>query len=242
MKARKLKGKTAGLIVAAVVAAAPAVGNPIPPPHEPDTTGDTIFFGAVAAMAGVAAFLIVHSLLTSRDEATSCTFAAKEVTIALSPDQARVRGVYTFRNDGDEDASLAVTYPFAASEALGPAENVAVSDGAGLDVPFAWVDGMISFDVEVPAGGRADVVVTFEQRCTADRFTYIVTTAREWGRPLDSARFVVETPATLGPVVSTYPLERLADDGAVVRYAFNTENFYPEEELTLSWAPTTSGD
>jgi hypothetical protein len=242
MDVRSLKRTTAALMVAAGIAA-PAAGNPVPEPSEPDTGGNVIFFGTVAAVVVTAAAVYLHSRLAGRvDEATSCTFAAEEVTITLSPRTARVRGVYTFCNAGAEDASLAVTYPFAAADGLGAPENVAVCDEAGLAVPFAWFGDEISFDVEVPAGGRADVVVAFEQRCAADRFTYLVTTTREWGRPLERARFIVETSASLGPVASTYPLERVADDGATVKYGFTRENFYPEEELTLSWAPAAVGD
>ena len=230
------------LLVAVALTSAPAVANPMPPPQEPDNTGDFVFLGAVVAIGMAATAIFAYTLLSRRGDATSCTFAAEEVTITLTPGKARVRGTYTFYNGGGEDASLTVAYPFAAGEALGPAENVAVCDGAGRDVPFARADGKVSFDVAVPAGGRADVVVAFEQPCSAHSFTYILTTTRAWGRPLESARFVVEAPPSFGPVASTYPLEPLADDGAIIKYGFTRENFYPEEELTLSWQPAASGE
>lgn len=229
-------------LVAAALTASPAVANPYPPPYEPDANGNFVLLGTVAAIGIGATAILAYSLLSRHRDATSCNFAAEEVSITLSPGKARVRGVYTFRNDGGKDASLKITYPFAAGDTLGPAENVAVSDEAGCGIPFTRVEDEVSFDVAVPAGGTADVVVAFEQPCSADSFTYILTTTRKWGRPLESARFVVEAPPSFGPVASTYPLELVADDGAFARYGFARENFYPEEELTLSWQPVASRD
>jgi hypothetical protein len=231
-------------LVAAALSSAPAAANPyeVPPAENESGTGEIIFFAAVGATAVAATTLFVRSLLSKRGERTECKFTDEEVTITLSPDKVRTRGVYTFFNPADDETKLTLAYPFGAGDGLGPAENVVVSDEAGLNIPFAWVDGEISFDVAVPAGGRADVAVSFEQRRAADNFTYIVTTTRQWRRPLERARFVVDAPASFGPVASTYPLERLADDGAVVKYGLTRENFYPEEELTLSWAPAASGD
>jgi hypothetical protein len=243
----KVKRTVIALLVAAALASAPAAANPydpneVPPAGNESRTGETIFFAALGATAAASATLFVYSLLSKRRARTGCAFTDEEVTITLSPDRVQTRGTYTFFNPADDETKLTLAYPFAAGNGMGPAENVAVHDEAGSSIPFAWGDGEISFDVAVPAGGRADVAVSFEQPCAADNFTYILTTARQWPKPLERAQFVVEAPASFGPVASTYPLERLAYDGAVVKYGFTREKFRPEEELTLSWKPTTSGD
>jgi hypothetical protein len=240
----RVKRTAIALLVAAALTSAPAAANPVeePPEENESRTGETIFFTALGATAAAATTVLVYSLLSERGARTGCTFTDEEVTITLSPDRVQTRGTYTFFNPADDETKLTLAYPFAAGNGLGPVENVGVYDEAGSNIPFAWGNGKISFDVAVPAGGRADVAVSFEQRCAADNFTYILTTTRQWPKPLERAQFVVEAPTSLGPVASTYPLERLAYDGAVVKYGFTRENFRPEKELTLSWKPAASGD
>jgi hypothetical protein len=177
----------------------------------------------VAASAGVA------------PAAGEAEFAGEEVTITLEPERARVAGVYRFHNPGTEPETLKVRYPFARGPEFGEPENVVVADAAGTALSYGWQRGDVEFELAVPPGGEACVSVSYEQDCYADKFTYILTSTREWRRPIDEVAFVVEAPYQLAPMECPYKLEEAAAREGLVRYEFHHENFYPDVDLTLHW-------
>lgn len=231
MDGKSLSRAAAAFLVAFAAAASPACGNPI------NTGGQ-----AAAAIIGIAAlaggltagvFYVLYKLRWEK----KAEFAAEEVTIRLEPGVARVDGVYRFHNPRDAEVALDLSYPFAEGDGVAEPAKVVVSNDVGADVPYRRKKGKINFGVKIKPHADAAVRVSFEQGCRGREFTYILTSGRSWGRPLKEARFVVEAPASFGPLASTYPLERLSNEGAVVRYGFARENFSPERELTISWGP-----
>jgi len=162
-------------------------------------------------------------------------FTGEEVTITLEPERARVAGVYRFHNPAEKPQTLKLRYPFARGPEFGEPENVVVRDVAGTSLPYRWQRGDVEFDLAVPPRAEARVSVSYEQDCYADKFTYILTSAREWGRPIDEVAYVVEAPYQLAPVECPYKLEEAAAREVLVRYELRRENFYPDVDLTLRW-------
>jgi hypothetical protein len=228
--AKRASRAAAAFLVAFATAAAPASGNPI------NTGGEAAaaIIGIAALAGGVTAgvFYVLYKLRWEK----KVRFKAEEVTIRLEPGLAKVDGVYRFHNPRDAEVAVDLSYPFAERDGVGEPRKVVVKDDAGADVPYRRKNGKIDFDVKIKPRGDATVRVSFEQACRGREFTYILTSARSWGRPLKEARFVVEAPASFEPLASTYPLERLGGDGALAKYGFTRKNFDPEKELTISWA------
>lgn len=162
-------------------------------------------------------------------------FTGEEVTITLEPERARVAGVYRFHNPAEKPQTLKLRYPFARGPEFGDPENVVVRDAAGTSLPYRWQRGDVEFDLAVPPRAEARVSVSYEQDCYADKFTYILTSTREWRRPIEEAAFVVEAPYQLAPVKCPYKLEEAAAREGLVRYELRRENFYPDVDLTLHW-------
>ena len=71
--------------------------------------------------------------------------AEEYVEIELAPGSVRVSATYAFLNDTWGDETLALAYPFGRGRGVGPAENVALADGAGKEIPFAWEGGQGHF-------------------------------------------------------------------------------------------------
>jgi hypothetical protein len=228
-----MRGITKAIVAATAavaVAAAPAAGNPI---EEDETSAAAVWIPVLVvggAAAGVAAYFFYKRHAASRP-----TFAGEEVTIKLAPDRAYVTGVYRFRNPGEKTRSLKLRYPFARGPEVGEPENISVRDGAGRDVPFSWKRHDVAFEVEVPARGETAVTVSFEQACSGCEYTYILTSTRNWRRPIDEARFAVVVPVQMAPVNCPYDWEEVPAAESLVRYEFAREDFYPDIDLTLRW-------
>jgi hypothetical protein len=161
--------------------------------------------------------------------------AREEVTVTLAPPRAKVEGVYTFCNAGDEADKPKVYYPFPVGPGLGKPENISVRDGEGNDIPFSWGWREVTFEVTVPAGGETAVSVAYEQSCEGCDYKYILAGKREWGRPVGKATYVVEVPPQLAPLESSYKLEEVPAREGVVRYELRRDDFYPDVDLVLRW-------
>lgn len=228
-----MRGITKTVIAAAAavaLATAPAAANPAP---EPEVVV-AAYVAPIAILGGLAGGFIAYTLY-KRYAASRPSFAGEDVTIKLAPDRAYVTGVYRFYNPGDKARSLKLRYPFARGPEVGDPENVAVRGGAGEDISFSWKRHDVAFEVEVPAHSEAAVTVSFEQPCSGCEYTYILTSTRNWGRPIDEARFAVVVPVQMVPVDCSYEWEEVPAAEGLARYEFSREDFYPDIDLRLRW-------
>jgi|GEM_PF-724148 len=218
--------------VVATVAAATAAANPMPEPED-ESSSSAGLIAAVAVAGGATAFATY--MLSRHGAAGKPSFVSEEVTITVAPPRVTVAGTYRFYNAGDEPSKLKLVYPFARGPGLGEPENVAVRDGDGGDIPFSWKRRDVAFEVTVPPRAEAEVSVSYEQICRGEEFTYILTSARRWQRPIEKATFAVEVPPQLAPVEGSYKLTEVPAREGVVRYELRREDFYPDVDLVLHW-------
>jgi len=227
---KNVRRTVAVALLAAALTVGPAWANPAAEP------GGQVFaaIAGVVALGGLVTAGVIYALYKLY-WSKNPRFVREDVTITLEAERAGVDGFYRFHNPGDKPRTLRLRYPFARGPQLGEPGNVVVRDEAGAALPFTWEHKQIAFDVTIPPQGDAVVEVSYEQPCRGGNFTYIVTTTRRWRRPIDVAHFVVEAPAALAPIKSSYEFEETAAGEDSVRYEFRRENFYPDVDLHLYW-------
>lgn len=161
--------------------------------------------------------------------------AEEYVEIELAPGRVKVSATYAFRNDTRRDAVLSLGYPFGEGRGVGAPEEVALSDGLGNAIPFAWKGDRITFNVAVPRKNYAQVYVAYEQPLDGTAFTYLLAKDRFWNLRGADTTFVVTAPAALGRVSSVYSIKKVAEEGGVVRYEYSRKRFYPQDNFNLTW-------
>ena len=73
--------------------------------------------------------------------------------------------------------------------------------------------------------------ISFQQRFPERVYRYITTTTTAWGKPLESAEFVVKTP---WPARLSYePDSSKQDSSGYFTYWVSFENFWPEQDLII---------
>lgn len=194
--------------------------------------------GAIVVIVSLA-FLGVMSLvgvgLESVIPDSPVRMAEEYVEIELAPGSVKVSATYAFQNDTRGDEKLTLAYPFGEGRGVGAAEDVALSDGLGNEIPFAWKGDRIAFDVNVPRKNYAQVYVAYEQPLDGTAFTYLLGKDRFWGLPGADTTFVVTAPAALGRVSSVYSVKKVAEESGVVRYEYSRKRFYPQNNFNLTW-------
>lgn len=161
--------------------------------------------------------------------------AEENVDIHLSAGRVRVSAEYVFQNDADEEKTLELRYPFGRGWGVEPAANVAVTDGAGAEIPLAWKKKEITFGVTVSAKSRANVVVKYEQPVSGKTFTYPLGKDRFWGFAGAHTAFTVTAPPAFGDISSSYPLKKVSAKGDAAGYVFVRDDFYPQMNFTITW-------
>jgi len=190
----------------------------------------------IVPLAIYGAFSIVGFGLDSVIPDSPVRMAEEYVEIELAPGSVKVSATYAFQNETGGDKVLSLAYPFGEGRGVGGAENVAVSDGLGSEIPFTWESDRIAFDVNVPQKNYAQVFVSYEQPLEGTAFTYPLGKDRFWNLPGADTTFVVTAPATLGRVTSVYSIKEVAaDDDGSVRYEYNRKRFYPQNNFSLTW-------
>ena len=78
-------------------------------------------------------------------------------------------------------------------------------------------------------------IATYHQRLLGRRAVYLLTTAREWGRPLESAVLEVEWSDYLGKPRFSLPFVQVGHERSHTLYRFEAAPFVPDTDLVVTW-------
>lgn len=101
--------------------------------------------------------------------------------------------------------------------------------------PFLVLSPEKLFWVGFLQNGRNLVKFNYEQKYSCSdtcSFTYIVSSARSWGEPLEKAKFLITLPEGAELISISYPYTK-TDDG----YLIELSPFWPEDEVTVIFMP-----
>jgi hypothetical protein len=68
-----------------------------------------------------------------------------------------------------------------------------------------------------------------------NRFEYILTSTRNWQRPLDSAEFLIQMPESCDLTELSFPYEWIDTTAGFKIYCLRFEDFYPDKNLNFTW-------
>lgn len=173
---------------------------------------------------------------------TAVEFPRETITMTVDSALVSIHGVYEFRNNLPRNVELPVTFPFAVDESADYPHAVAVfvrADGDSVPVPFEERRPAheVAFHLTLPASRTLHWEVRYRQRVHGSRGRYVLTSARAWGKPLESGDYRFVLPRALR-VVEAWPepeREELAGERRVL--SAHREAFLPDREMQISWAP-----
>jgi hypothetical protein len=168
--------------------------------------------------------------------AQALQFSEEEVRVHVQGRHCTVTGTYTFTNHSDREIAWSLFYPLLETPQLPFPDEISVFDTTrSIAPPFSTSKEGIAFPVSTPPRSRATYRISYKQRTLAARMEYILTTTRNWGRPLDRATFVVTIPDSLQLTSISIPCDSVKLYGNDSVFSSRRHNFLPEENLILSW-------
>jgi len=186
-----------------------------------------------------------HSL----EHAFPLEFDSEEIHLIVEPDSLTGQPGRTLVVDGTyrlvchaATGVMSLMYPFPADPRMGQARPVRLEirapGGDWVPVEHALLPNASGLRCRVPllSVDTLEFHAVYRQELIESYARYIVTTTRAWGKPLRRARFTVCLPAGMELAEASYPFA--ADTTAPApRYAFLTEDFWPERDIVVEWRP-----
>jgi hypothetical protein len=166
------------------------------------------------------------------------TFVREHVRVEPSEGRTRVVGTYFFRNDSDAPCGVGMRYPFPIDRSHFYPTTIRVHEERdGVPEPMGYVreDTGIAWRLSFAPGEEKVVRVEYVQETREKRAVYIVTTTRQWRRPIDLAEFEFRVPAALEGVRLSFEPDRTEAVGDTVVYRMSVAQFMPESDLTVTW-------
>jgi hypothetical protein len=165
-------------------------------------------------------------------------FLREHVIVRPSEGRTAVTGLYYFRNESDDTTAAAMRYPFPIDRFhIGPLRVRVWEERNGSFEPIGFASGEYSMTWRMNFKPREEKIIRVEyvQEIKKHHALYIVTTTREWGRPLERAEFEFQVPRSLVDVEPSFEPTRVLERGDTVVYYLEKTEFMPEKDLSITW-------
>lgn len=160
-------------------------------------------------------------------------FAREEIDITVRPGAVEVLGTYHFQYSGSDAVAAIISYPFPLDS------NHAFPDSVCLfGRRFSLTDTSARFVMRLVPGREDSFTAWYRQPLCGTQARYIVTTTRQWRRPIDRAQFRVTVPASLPGATVNYEPDSTRRTDSTLTWFFNRLGFYPAEDVIVSWSDT----
>jgi hypothetical protein len=187
---------------------------------------------AAANRAGIAlGFVLVLAGGCRRGAPGPVHFAREEVAVTVRAGAVEVLGTYHFTCSARDTVTAVISYPFPLDSFHGYPDSVALPGHR-----FRLADSAAQFVMRFRPGGEDSFTAWYRQPLRGPQARYIVTTTRQWRRPIDRAQFRVTVPAGLPGAALNYRPDSTRRDDSTLTWFFTRLGFYPADDVVVSWS------
>jgi hypothetical protein len=163
-------------------------------------------------------------------------FVREEISIRVHEGYCTLDGWYEFKNTQNDAAFWPIFYPLLNNAAIPLADSIRITDAETEDVlPFESGVNGVSFALTMPPRAPKAIRISYRQRTPKERMEYILTSTKQWGKPLESATFRVVVPDSLRLTHISIPYDSLTKRGHEVEYVIHKKAFMPRSNLIVKW-------
>ena len=156
--------------------------------------------------------------------------------IIRAQDTMEIRGVYWFINEDKSALSISIYYPFPVDSFSAYPHMIELERlPTNQPIPFDTLREGIRWRMKIESQAVDSVRVIYRQRVNHLRGKYIVTTAKHWGRPLQSADFSVSIPPQLSLDYWSFQYDSLSQKGDTIIYHRHSAPFSPDADMLMRW-------
>jgi hypothetical protein len=165
-------------------------------------------------------------------------FHREYVKVEASRRLTRVSALYYFRNESDRRVEQGISYPFPVDRFHLYPRVVRVWEKTGDDLRamgFLHRERNVLWTMDLEPGEEIVIRVDYTQEIRRPRAVYIVTTTKEWERPIEVAEFEFRVPAELDSVELSFEPDSRTVEGDTIVYYVGYTDFMPDEDMVVTW-------
>ena len=163
-------------------------------------------------------------------------FVREEISICVHGDYCTLDGTYEFRNTQNDVALWPIFYPLLNNATIPLADSILIRD-AGTEEPLPFESGVngVSFALTMPPRASRAIRISYRQLTPKRKMEYILTSTKQWGKPLESATFRIVVPDSLRLVYISIPTNSHTKRGHETEYLIRKKAFMPRSNLIIKW-------
>lgn len=193
------------------------------------------FTGQDVIMKPALTFFVFYFLFTC-SIAQIVQFQGETIEITVNGHIACVKGEYYLKNRLGQFKQQSLIYPFIVRDELPFPDSISVflmSDSTFL--PFKIIPGAIAFSVLLDPQSVTCLCVTYFQKTPGHQMEYLLTSTRQWKRPLEFATYIVKLPLQSKIEDFAPEYDQLIRKNGEQILIVRRKNYMPEDNLRLKW-------
>jgi transglutaminase-like putative cysteine protease len=168
--------------------------------------------------------------------AQNIQFQGEQIEIIISDNQAQVIGTYYLFNPASFPVSRTLYYPFVVDQRLEYPDSISASLSPA-DHSLSYRPDSNGIFLSVPFLPEQSITLTvfYSQKTLSNQFEYILTTTREWHRPLQFADYLIQIPKDSEVTYLSLDYQEIKYQGNYKIYYIRRSDFMPSENLKIFW-------
>ena len=179
---------------------------------------------------------VIYIFCLSNLLSQSLEFFQEEIEITAAKENCIVQGTYYFKNTNPEKIVKMIYYPFCLNDFLSYPDSIQVVDLIkNTNIAYRKHGKGVSFPIHLDGKSITILKVIYIQKTSANQMEYILTTTRQWGKPLEKADFTIKIPLSYQLKYCTFDYNYRKKNNQYNIYRITKEQFYPDKNLKIRW-------
>ena len=162
-------------------------------------------------------------------------FVREHITVTVAGGSCALDADYYFKNSARRPSGCTIFYPLINRSDLPYPDSISVADSAGAPIGFERTTEGIMFFLDLKSEETKKIRVRYRQRTPSQRFEYILTSTKAWGKPLELAEFRIVVPDSLKLISCSPVFDRKETIKNTVYYHIKRSKFMPDSNLIVKW-------
>ena len=164
-------------------------------------------------------------------------FQKEAITATVTAcDTLEIRGVYFFVNSDTSTMSTVIYYPLPVDSVFDYPHYIMVTDLSNKrNVEYMKKKEGVTWKQVISPRSTDSVLVVYRQKTRKAKGRYILTTTRNWKRPLERADFTVIIPSDITLTYWSLQSDSVSMRNGTITYHSFQKNFFPDRDMLLEW-------
>ena len=163
-------------------------------------------------------------------------FIQERIDVFVYEEYAEVEGIYYFYNPHTTPTHNSFYYPFVINDYLLYPDSISAKyDKTGEKINIRKSKSGVHFVLSIPPGDTCIYKVFYCQKVKNQQMEYILTTTKQWKRPLAFAEYYIHVPSNLQLKDTSYKFDLVGETASSKTYFLKKKNFMPDKNLVVSW-------